>query len=169
MAERGGPHNAATWMYRLAGTSWNFVGMHPVGDLSRNENSAGRVDFSYGYNTNSPPDGIDLSKPDSRILATGNALTYLHQPSTSPYGIQSTPESKWRSSPYDRMDHYYADYNGELGNSNGPLFLNKNFIGDVEAYRVPHVEQNDMQCATIEALGRCVESLPWIRSKPCCC
>ena len=145
----GGNPAHATRVLHYEGSSGSWVPKSSndrqiIGGHLTGNNSAGGVDFSYDYLADGSD--IDLSKPEGRIVATGDALEYL--PTSYVYGIQSTAISQALALLWNANDHYFIDFNDAM--------FNKLDIGDVEAYRVaPPVPWN---CATVNASAICTES-----------
>jgi len=133
---KGSPHLSRVLHYSGGTGAWTVspvdnrqrIGFYTAG-TSRNNNSAGGLDYSYDYN--SDVTDINSSVPEGRILATSDAMT-LGSSIPSVYGIQSTALSD-RFTPFDLDDHYLIDLNGILSGGN-----DKTQIGDVEAYRLPY-------------------------------
>lgn len=135
-SEIGQRHRTRVLHYTGATSSWTpeatdnrqRIGRNNNGGF-QNYNSAGGVDYSYEYLGDESD--IDPTKPEGRILATGDALNIF---STSPpprvYGIQSTARAD-RFNPFSLNDHYFVDLDGDVAN-----FAAKTRIGDVEAYRI---------------------------------
>jgi len=155
IAERGGAHGARVFHVNRATTSspWNGptgtvpaatsqaaaiaglgYGTSPQHQLiggAVGGNSAGGVDFTYGYNI--ALNGIDTAQPEARVLSTGNVLYELPpaQSNNWVYGIQSTEfNNVLAPAPFDSSKHYFVDLNGDITGT-----VDKTEIGDVEAYR----------------------------------
>lgn len=147
---RYNPHTARVFHYTGSSGAWvPEVGgnQQKVGDYGSHANSAGGLDYSYGYKADESD--IDTLQPEGRTLITANAMKGV-----TVYGIQSTSISKGFTA-WNNLDHYFVDFNGVLGN---PGNQEKNYVGDVESFRQPTQVVDDWECLTIEGTAECTGS-----------
>lgn len=137
-------HQTRVLHFKKSGSSWvpeqadnrQRVGAHGQNGAT-NANSAGGIDYSYEYNlgTSAASSAIDVTKPEGRIVVSGDALTLGVASANLVYGVESTALDK-RFTNYSAGDHYYADFNGSAISNE----YDKTEIGDVEAWREPYTE-----------------------------
>lgn len=110
-----------------AGLGWDLVHRVPLGDYGNNDNSAGGVDYGFGYSVGPQGAMVDDESCDTSYWMSGDALLPLSLDNYV-YGIQASPRDG-RTGQALLDNSYYIDLDADLEE------LDKALIGDVEAFR----------------------------------
>lgn len=137
-------HRARVLEYSGVSPSWGNAKQFFIGNYFTNTNSAGGVDYGFGYVDDNGDGRTDRQVCDATVVATGDALRFPNsnpdslQPSTV-YGLQLTPGAGnvANSSPPSSSAPNSVGKSSIFVDLNPPNFgsADKTQIGDVEVFR----------------------------------
>jgi gliding motility-associated-like protein len=155
IAERGNPHSAKVFEYKLVGTTWSTADNFYVGGFS-GANSAGGVD--YGEKERNKVINFEC---DEKLWASGNYMPTSFGPLV--YGIEGMSASGNTSPPGNKSTDLYIDLDG------GYTIGVKGGIGDVELFHCGCPTSNGITCDSLMVTSKPTPVINIQGNKDKCC